>query len=161
MRTWAPYSPPLPAEMLVVALVFIFAALFLGEMRSYYERIWWWDIALPSVRPTVGAFTLMSFTGTWNSFLWPLVTMGVVTVGLLLFGVGDRPLALLMFAAAALVTTATLGARAGQSATPAAPATSPRNQSTTRCSSSVAAGSDGCDGCAPCRVLRSRSSGDV
>lgn len=36
----------LPAEMLVVALVFIFAALFLGEMRSYYERIWWWDIAL-------------------------------------------------------------------------------------------------------------------
>lgn len=36
----------LPAEMLVVAVAFIFAALFLGEMRSYYERIWWWDIAL-------------------------------------------------------------------------------------------------------------------
>jgi hypothetical protein len=36
----------LPAEMLLVALVFIFAALFLGEMRSYYDRIWWWDIAL-------------------------------------------------------------------------------------------------------------------
>ena len=36
----------LPAEMLLVALVFIFAALFLGEMRSYYQRIWWWDTAL-------------------------------------------------------------------------------------------------------------------
>lgn len=36
----------LPAEMLVVVLVFIFAALFLGEMRRYYERVWWWDIAL-------------------------------------------------------------------------------------------------------------------
>jgi uncharacterized membrane protein YjdF len=36
----------LPAEMQLASLVFIFAALFLGEIRSYYERIWWWDIAL-------------------------------------------------------------------------------------------------------------------
>lgn len=36
----------LPAEMQLAALAFIFAALFLGEIRSYYERIWWWDIAL-------------------------------------------------------------------------------------------------------------------
>lgn len=35
-----------PAEMQILALVFVFAALFLGEMRSYYDRIWWWDIAL-------------------------------------------------------------------------------------------------------------------
>jgi len=35
-----------PAEMQLVALGFVFAALFLGEVRSYYERIWWWDIAL-------------------------------------------------------------------------------------------------------------------
>ena len=35
-----------PAEMQILALMFVFAALFLGEMRSYYERIWWWDIAL-------------------------------------------------------------------------------------------------------------------
>lgn len=35
----------------------------------------WWDIALPSVRPMVGAFTLMSFTGTWNSFLWPQIVL--------------------------------------------------------------------------------------
>ena len=36
----------LPAEMQLVALAFVFAALFLGEIRSYYERIWWWDILL-------------------------------------------------------------------------------------------------------------------
>jgi ABC-type glycerol-3-phosphate transport system permease component len=40
-----------------------------GEVRL------WWDIALPSVRPSVGAFTLMSFTGTWNSFLWPQIVL--------------------------------------------------------------------------------------
>lgn len=36
----------IPAEFHVLALLFSFAALFLGEVRSYYQRIWWWDIAL-------------------------------------------------------------------------------------------------------------------
>lgn len=36
----------LPAEFEVLAVIFIFAALFLGEVRGYYERFWWWDIAL-------------------------------------------------------------------------------------------------------------------
>lgn len=35
-----------PAELQLLALLFTFAALFLGEIRSYYDRIWWWDIAL-------------------------------------------------------------------------------------------------------------------
>jgi len=35
-----------PPEFQVLAVMFVFAALFLGEMQSYYERIWWWDIAL-------------------------------------------------------------------------------------------------------------------
>ncbi|HUG73430.1 MAG TPA: hypothetical protein VMK82_08420 [Steroidobacteraceae bacterium] len=36
----------IPAEFLAVSLVFTFGALFLGEVRDYYLRIWWWDIAL-------------------------------------------------------------------------------------------------------------------
>jgi len=36
----------LPAEMQLAALVFIVASLFLGEIRSYYDRFWWWDIVL-------------------------------------------------------------------------------------------------------------------
>lgn len=35
-------------------------------------ELWiWWAIALPGVRPMIGAYTLMSFLGSWNSFLWP------------------------------------------------------------------------------------------
>lgn len=36
----------IPAEFLAAALLFSFAALFLGEVRDYYRRVWWWDIAL-------------------------------------------------------------------------------------------------------------------
>ncbi len=36
----------IPSEFQILAVVFVFAALFLGEMRSYYARFWWWDIAL-------------------------------------------------------------------------------------------------------------------
>lgn len=35
-----------PSEFQVMAVAFVFAALFLGEVRDYYARIWWWDIAL-------------------------------------------------------------------------------------------------------------------
>lgn len=38
----------IPAEFQLLALAFVFAALFLGEVHSYYDRIWWWDIALHS-----------------------------------------------------------------------------------------------------------------
>ena len=36
----------IPAEFQALALIFVFAALFLGEINRYYERIWWWDMAL-------------------------------------------------------------------------------------------------------------------
>jgi ABC-type glycerol-3-phosphate transport system permease component len=35
----------------------------------------WWEIALPIVRPMVGAFTLLAFLGNWNSFLWPQIVL--------------------------------------------------------------------------------------
>lgn len=38
----------IPSEFQVLALAFVFAALFLGEVRSYYDKFWWWDIALHS-----------------------------------------------------------------------------------------------------------------
>lgn len=40
-----------------------------GEFRL------WWDIAVPCVRPMIGAFTLLVFTGAWNSFIWPQVIL--------------------------------------------------------------------------------------
>jgi ABC-type glycerol-3-phosphate transport system permease component len=40
-----------------------------GELRL------WWEIALPLVRPTTGAFTLMSFLASWSGFLWPQIVL--------------------------------------------------------------------------------------
>ena len=36
----------IPYEFQLVILIFVFATLFLGEIRSFYYRFWWWDIAL-------------------------------------------------------------------------------------------------------------------
>lgn len=36
----------IPPEFELLAILFIFASLFLGEMRGYYGRFVWWDIAL-------------------------------------------------------------------------------------------------------------------
>ena len=35
----------------------------------------WWDVALPVVRPMVGAYTLLSFLASWNSYLWPQIVL--------------------------------------------------------------------------------------
>lgn len=36
----------IPSEFQILAILFVFASLFLGEVRDYYERIWWWDASL-------------------------------------------------------------------------------------------------------------------
>lgn len=36
----------IPPEFELLAIGFLFAALFLGEVRGYYTRFWWWDIVL-------------------------------------------------------------------------------------------------------------------
>ena len=36
----------LPRGMIAASTLFIFATLFLGEVLDFYERLWWWDIAL-------------------------------------------------------------------------------------------------------------------
>ena len=46
-----------------------------GRIDGCSEAGLWWVIALPLVRPMVGAFTLLSFTASWNSFLWPQIIL--------------------------------------------------------------------------------------
>ncbi len=36
----------IPAEFHLTAVIFTFAALYLGEVQEFYQRVWWWDIAL-------------------------------------------------------------------------------------------------------------------
>ena len=40
------FSVFIPAEFEVLAVVFVFAAVFLGEVQGYYVRFWWWDAVL-------------------------------------------------------------------------------------------------------------------
>lgn len=42
-RRFRVYIPP---QFQLMAIAFVFASLFLGEVRDYYERFWWWDILL-------------------------------------------------------------------------------------------------------------------
>lgn len=35
-----------PPEFHILAITFIFASLFMGEVWQFYARVWWWDIAL-------------------------------------------------------------------------------------------------------------------
>ncbi len=40
------YKVKLIAEFHIVIILFIYAGLFLGEVRGYYTRFWWWDSVL-------------------------------------------------------------------------------------------------------------------
>jgi ABC-type glycerol-3-phosphate transport system permease component len=40
-----------------------------SEFRIY------WEIVLPVSRPMIGAFSLIAFMGSWNSFLWPQIIL--------------------------------------------------------------------------------------
>ena len=40
------YEINLIAEFQIVIIVFIYSGLFLGEVRGYYTRFWWWDSIL-------------------------------------------------------------------------------------------------------------------
>lgn len=40
------YKIDLPVEFELVIVIFIYAAIFLGEVHGYYTRFWWWDVVL-------------------------------------------------------------------------------------------------------------------
>ena len=40
------FAVQIPPEFEVLAVVFIYASLFLGEVHGYYIRFWWWDAIL-------------------------------------------------------------------------------------------------------------------
>lgn len=46
-----------------------------GRVDGCSELRLWWEIALPVVRPMVGAYTLLAFLSSWNSFLWPQIIL--------------------------------------------------------------------------------------
>lgn len=46
-----------------------------GRIDGCSEFRIYWDIVMPVSRPMIGAFCLISFMGSWNSFLWPQIIL--------------------------------------------------------------------------------------
>ncbi|MFP4353722.1 MAG: carbohydrate ABC transporter permease [Phycisphaerae bacterium] len=46
-----------------------------GRMDGCSEFGLYWNVALPVSRPMIGAFCLIAFMATWNSFLWPQIIL--------------------------------------------------------------------------------------
>ena len=52
---------PLPVEFTLLTCVFLYASFALGEVRNFYEKIWWWDLALHGVFAlTIGIIGFLS-----------------------------------------------------------------------------------------------------
>ncbi len=43
------YNLHIPIDIQFIITLFIFASLFLGEIKNYYDRFWWWDLMLHGV----------------------------------------------------------------------------------------------------------------
>ena len=43
------YKIDIPEELEIIAVIFIYCAIFLGEVHGYYTRFWWWDTILHTV----------------------------------------------------------------------------------------------------------------
>lgn len=52
---------PLPVELTLITCIFLYASFALGEVRDFYEKIWWWDLALHGISAlTVGIIGFLS-----------------------------------------------------------------------------------------------------
>lgn len=45
-----------PSEIELAFLIFIYASLYLGEINTFYEKFWWWDVFLHSLSGIIVAF---------------------------------------------------------------------------------------------------------
>lgn len=46
-----------------------------GRIDGCSEIRLWWTVTLPIIQPTIAAYTLLSFLGSWNAFLWPQIVL--------------------------------------------------------------------------------------
>jgi len=61
------FRVPLPVELTLVTCVFLYASFALGEVRDFYEKFWWWDLALHGVSAlTVG---VIGFLGIYVFYM--------------------------------------------------------------------------------------------
>lgn len=61
-----------------------------GRIDGLNEFGVWWHVALPNIRPALGALAILVFLGNWNAYLWPVIAiesakMRTLPVGMSLF----------------------------------------------------------------------------
>jgi len=57
----------LPVEITLFICVFLYASFALGEIRDFYERLWWWDLVLHSLSALV--IGLIGFLGIYVFYM--------------------------------------------------------------------------------------------
>lgn len=58
-----------PSEFETMILIFIFGALYLGEVRGFYNKFWWWDVALHTSSGIITGFFAFSLVYVLNKEL--------------------------------------------------------------------------------------------
>lgn len=76
---------PLPVELTLITCIFLFASFVLGEVRGFYEKIWWWDLALHGFSAlTVG---LIGFLGIYVFYMTRRIRVAAGWVATITFAI--------------------------------------------------------------------------
>jgi hypothetical protein len=75
---------PLPVEFTLITCVFLFASFVLGEAGDFYERIWWWDLALHGLSAVITG--LIGFLSLYVFYMTHRIRVAPIYVAILTFG---------------------------------------------------------------------------
>ena len=75
---------PLPVEFTLITCVFLFASYALGEAGDFYERIWWWDMALHGLSAVITG--LIGFLSLYVFYMTHRIRIAPIYVAILTFG---------------------------------------------------------------------------
>lgn len=75
----------LPVELSLFASAFLFASFVLGEVRDFYERLWWWDIALHASSAFV--IGLIGFLSVYVFYMTNRIRIDAIYIAAISFGI--------------------------------------------------------------------------
>jgi hypothetical protein len=75
---------PLPVEFTLITCIFLFASYAMGEVGDFYERFWWWDMALHGVSAVITG--LIGFLALYVFYMTHRIRVAPIYVAILTFG---------------------------------------------------------------------------